>query len=435
MTTATRSDRREAAGADPQPVPAPAASLDEEERRRSLRRMKAVATGLLVFAAVVFVVARRFDHAAAGYVEAFAEAAMVGALADWFAVTALFKHPLGLPIPHTAIIPERKDDIGRGLGTFVQGNFLSGPVIAEKIRGVGVAVKVGEYLADPVNARKLGANAGDAVQAAVDVLRDDDIAPVVEQMVTDRVAAVPAAPLAARVLEAAMVDGHHQLAIDSLLKGVEGYLDRNGPSLRERLDQESPWWVPETIDDRIFDKLTGAAQRFIAEVGGDPDHQVRRHFDERARELVERLRSSPEMEARGEELKAQLLAHPALGTWTATLWHDLKAALVTASADPDSELRARLEAGIVRLGETLQRDPDLQAKVDGWVERTATYLLDQYRDDVADLISGTVERWDARDASRRIELQVGRDLQFIRINGTVVGGLVGLVIHALTHAI
>ena len=414
---------------------APAPSDDEDDRRRALNKMKLLATGLLGLAAVVFVVARQFDdNTVAGYVEAFAEAAMVGALADWFAVTALFKHPLGIPIPHTAIIPERKDDIGRGLGTFVQGNFLSGPVIADKIRSVGVGVKLGDYLADPVNAHKIAANAGDAVEAAVDVLKDDDIAPVIEQMVTERVAAVPAAPLAARVLEAAMTDGHHQLAIDSVLKGVDGYLDRNAAALRERLDTESPWWVPEAIDDRIFDKLTGAARRFVAEVGGDPDHQVRRHFDERAAELVERLRHSPEMEERGEDLKAQLLAHPALRAWTSTLWRDLKSALVTASQDPDSELRSRLEEGIIRLGETLRTDADLQAKVDGWVERTAIYLLDQYRDEVADLISGTVERWDSNDASRRIELQVGRDLQFIRINGTVVGGLVGLVIHALTHA-
>jgi uncharacterized membrane-anchored protein YjiN (DUF445 family) len=396
--------------------------------------MKLLATGLLVLAAVVFVVARQFDTTVAGYVEAFAEAAMVGALADWFAVTALFRHPLGIPIPHTAIIPERKDDIGRGLGTFVQGNFLSGPVIAEKIRSVGVAARLGEYLADPANARKIGHNAGDAVQAAVDVLRDEDVAPVIEQMVTDRVAAVPAAPLAARMLEAAMVDGHHQLAIDSLLAGVLGYLDRNEASLRDRLDQESPWWVPEAIDDRVFVKLTTAVRRFVEEVGGEPDHQVRRHFDERALDLVERLRESPELEARGEELKAQLLAHPSVRAWTSTLWQDLKAALVESAADPDSELRARLEDGVVRLGETLQTDPELQAKVDAWVERTVLYLLEQYRDEVADLISGTVERWDANDASRRIELQVGRDLQFIRINGTVVGGLVGVVIHALTTA-
>jgi uncharacterized membrane-anchored protein YjiN (DUF445 family) len=381
------------------------------------------------------VIARRWpDNTVAGYVEAFAEAAMVGALADWFAVTALFRHPLGLPIPHTAIIPERKDEIGRGLGTFVQGNFLSGPVIAEKIRSVGVSARVGAYLADPANAHKLGENAGDAVRAAMEVLRDEDVAPVVERMVTDRVAEVPAAPVASRVLEAAVADGHHHAVIEGLLGATATFLDRNIDTIRARVERESPWWVPESVDDRIVNKLTTSGRRFLEEVAADPDHPVRHQIDERISELVVELRTSPELAARGEEIKAQLLAHPALRSWTSTLWGDLKGTLLTASADPDSELRSRLEEGIVRLGRTLQDDPELQAKFDGWVERTVLYVLDQYRDEVADLISGTVARWDAEDASRRIELQVGRDLQFIRINGTVVGGLVGVVIHAFTTA-
>jgi uncharacterized membrane-anchored protein YjiN (DUF445 family) len=383
-------------------------------------------------AGVVFVVARQFDNALAGYVEAFAEAAMVGALADWFAVTALFRHPLGIPIPHTAIIPERKDDIGKGLGTFVQGNFLSGPVIAEKIRSVGVAGRIGEYLADPANARKLGENAGDAVKAAVEVLRDEDVAPVVEQMVTARVADIPASALASKVLEAAIEDGHHQVVIESLLAATTKFLVRNTGTIRARVEKESPWWVPEAIDDRVVARLTGSGKKFLEEVAADPDHDVRRQIDERVRELVVKLRTSPEMEARGEEIKAQLLAHPALRAWTSTLWQDLRETLIEASADPDSELRAKLEAGIMRLGQSLETDPELRAKLDAWVERTVLYVLDQYRDEVADLISGTVARWDADDASRRIELQVGRDLQFIRINGTVVGGLVGVIIHALT---
>ncbi len=411
----------------------PAVGADDAERGRALGRMKLLATGLLGLAAVVFVVARQFpDNTVAGYVEAFAEAAMVGALADWFAVTALFRHPLGIPIPHTAIIPERKDDIGKGLGTFVQGNFLSGPVIADKIRSVGVANRVGQYLADPDNAAKLAENAGDAVQAAVEVLRDEDVAPVVEKMVTDRVGDVPAAALASKVLEAAIADGHHQVVIESLLEATTGFLDRNTETIRARVNRESPWWVPETVDERIVSRLTGGGRRFLEEVAADPDHDVRRQIDERIRELVVELRTSPEMEARGEELKAQLLAHPALRAWTSTLWQDLRTTLVEASADPHSELRGTLTNGIVRLGESLGTDAELRAKVDGWVERTVGYLLHQYRGEVADLISGTVARWDADDASRRIELQVGRDLQFIRINGTVVGGLVGVVIHVFT---
>ncbi|MBA3281995.1 MAG: DUF445 domain-containing protein, partial [Acidimicrobiia bacterium] len=306
------------------PTAQPGSADDDAERRQALTRMKLLATGLLGVAGVVFVVARQFDNALAGYVEAFAEAAMVGALADWFAVTALFRHPLGIPIPHTAIIPERKDDIGKGLGTFVQGNFLSGPVIAEKIRSVGVAGRIGEYLADPANARKLGENAGDAVKAAVEVLRDEDVAPVVEQMVTARVADIPASALASKVLEAAIEDGHHQVVIESLLAATTKFLVRNTGTIRARVEKESPWWVPEAIDDRVVARLTGSGKRFLEEVAADPDHDVRRQIDERVRELVVKLRTSPEMEARGEEIKAQLLAHPALRAWTSTLWQDLR---------------------------------------------------------------------------------------------------------------
>ncbi len=409
------------------------AGADDTERLRALNRMKLLATGLLVLAAGVFVVARQFPHnTVAGYVAAFAEAAMVGALADWFAVTALFRHPLGLPIPHTAIIAERKDDIGRGLGTFVQGNFLSGEVIAERLRAVGVSDRVGQYLADRTNAEKLAENAGDAVQAAVEVLRDEDVAPVIEQMLTERMAEIPASVLVSKVLEAAIADGHHQVVVESLLDATTTFLVRNTDTIRARVEKESPWWVPDAIDDRIVARLTNGGRAFLEEVATDPDHGVRRQIDERVRALAVKLRTSPEMEARGEELKSQLLAHPALRAWTATLWTDLKTTLVVASADPDSELRAQLTDGIVRLGESLATDAELRAKIDAWVERTVLYLLDQYRNEVADLIASTVARWDADDASRRIELQVGRDLQFIRINGTVVGGLVGLVIHTLT---
>ncbi|MGI8754580.1 MAG: DUF445 domain-containing protein [Acidimicrobiales bacterium] len=412
---------------------APDPTFDDDARRRGLNQMKVLATGLLVLAAVLFGVARQFDSTAAGYVQAFAEAAMVGALADWFAVTALFKHPLGLPIPHTAIIAERKDEIGKGLGSFVQGNFLSGPVIAEKIRSVGVADRVATFLADRNNAHRLGANAGDALRAAVEVLRDEDVAPVVEQMVTQRVADLPVAALASKVLEAAIADGHHHLLVDSLLGATSAFLERNTDTIRARVERESPWWVPGAIDQRVVNRLTGGGQRFLAEVAADPDHDVRHQIDARLAELVVDLRTSPQMEARGEELKAQLLAHPALRSWTSTLWQDLRATLVAAAGDSESELRLALEDGIVGVGERLAHDAELRAKLDDGVERTVLYVLDQYRDEVADLITGTVARWDAADASRRIELQIGRDLQFIRINGTVVGGLVGLVIHAATQ--
>jgi uncharacterized membrane-anchored protein YjiN (DUF445 family) len=193
--------------------------------------------------------------------------------------------------------------------------------------------------------------------------------------------------------------------------------------------------VPDAVDDRVFAKLYDGITRFLDDVATDPQHEVRAHIDQRVRDLVDELRDSPEMAARGEELKEQLLHHPALREWSASLWTDVKVGVVEGAADPDSQLRHRLEAGIVRFGETLRDDPELRAKIDRWAERTVLYLLDQYRDEVADLISGTVARWDADDASRRIELQVGRDLQFIRINGTVVGALAGLGIHFLGGAL
>ena len=304
--------------------------------------MKAFATGLLLAMTVLFLITRAIEdgHSGISYVRAFAEAGMVGALADWFAVTALFKHPLGLPIPHTAIIPNRKDDIGRGLGTFVQGNFLSGPVLGERLASIGVADKVGQWLADRHNAEQLAANAGDVVEAVTEVLSDEDVASAVQDMVDARLRAIPAAPLASRVLDAAVENGQHRVMLDSLLKGTSRAVEQNRDLLRIQLGKESPWWVPDAVDDRVFDKLYASLNNFLGEVAADPDHAVRRQMDERIRLLVDELRDSPEMAARGEELKAQLLDNPAVRQWSGRLWGELKTSLVGAAADPESELRA-----------------------------------------------------------------------------------------------
>jgi uncharacterized membrane-anchored protein YjiN (DUF445 family) len=396
--------------------------------------MKRLATGLLLAMTVVFVVARLFEDEAAwiGYVRATAEAGMVGALADWFAVTALFRHPLGLPIPHTAIIPHRKDEIGRGLAAFVQGNFLSADVIAEKVRAAGVAQQVGDWLAEPTNAAKLGENAGDVVRAGSEFLRDDEIQEAVESYVWSRVRAVPAAPTAGRLLDVALDGGHHQTLLDTLLAAAEQIMERNRLVLRAKLTSQSPWWVPESIDDRVFAKLYSGVQSLLREVADDKRHPLRADLDARLRALSHDLRHSPAMAVRADELREELIAHPAAWEWSSTLWAELKASLIDAAGDPTSELRQRLESGIVRLGRTMQDDPTLAAKVDGWVERGAVYLVDHYREEIAQLISGTIERWDADDTSRRIEEQVGRDLQFIRINGTVVGAMAGLGIHIVS---
>ena len=421
-----------------EPVLAAAGSLSvlagsEAERIESLRRMKRVATGLLILVTIIFAIARANEdgHGWVGYIRAFAEAAMVGALADWFAVTALFRHPLGLPIPHTAIIPHRKDQIGRSLGEFVQGEFLTREVLTERLAGLGVARRLGGWLAEPDNAHLAGDGVSDALRGTLEVLDDQDVQGAIEQLVERRVRATTVAPLIGKAVDLTVEGGHHQRLLDATLTAVGNFLHDNRSAMRDKLARDSPWWVPEPIDDRIFTKIFTGVQSFIAEIVVNPTHEVRGALDSRIVDFAERLKHDPELLAKGEELKDEVLNHPDVRAWMQSLWGEVKGSLIAASSDPTSELRGRIDHGLAQLGNRLTTDAELQAKVDGWVERAVAHLADHYRTEVADLIASTVERWDAQATSRKLELQVGRDLQFIRINGTLVGGLAGLVIHTL----
>jgi uncharacterized membrane-anchored protein YjiN (DUF445 family) len=250
-----------------------------------------------------------------------------------------------------------------------------------------------------------------------------------------RIRQVPAAPIAGRGLELMTADGRHHELVTTSARGIVRFIEENRVELRGRFGRESPWWVPEPIDDRIFEKLFQGLRGFLVEVADDPDHLVRDHLDRRIARLVDDLCHDPEYRARGEALKEELLAHPALGAWTATLWRDLKAGLLSQTADPGSELRRRVAGALDGLAVTLAEDPELQAKVDAWVESAVRWIVESYRGEVSELIAATVARWDPTEASSRVELAVGRDLQFIRINGTIVGGLAGLVIHAVGNLI
>lgn len=410
---------------------------DEAERRRALRQMKARATGLLVLAAAVFVAARvAFDgYGWAGYVEAAAEGAMVGGLADWFAVTALFRHPLGIPIPHTALIPTRKDQLGRAIGGFVEENFLTGGVVLEKLHSVGVARRAAEWVSVEENAVTVSRHASAAIAGAAGVLRDEAVQGALEQSVTGWVRKIPLAPLAGRTLAIVTAEGRHEELVDAAVEGGVRFLDEHREALRSRFGNESPWWVPESIDDRIFAKLFDGLRGFLNEVGATPHHEFRVYLEERVTLLAERLQSDPALIARGEEIKEHLLDHPAVRAWTASLWSDMKGLLQRQAKDPSSQLRRRIATEVAALGERVAADPELQAKVDVWVESAVMYLLEEHRHQAGDLIASTVERWDPEDASRRVELSVGRDLQFIRINGTVVGGLAGVAIYAFGQLI
>ena len=409
--------------------------VPDRQRLRALRRMKATAGGLLVAAAVVYVLCRALTDGSGGwgYLQAAAEASMVGGLADWFAVTALFRHPLGIPIPHTAIIPRKKDQIGDSLAGFVSTYFLTEEIVRERVAAARVAQRIGQWLADPDHAREVAAELSSAVGGMADVLREDELRNAVATFADKRLRELDAAPLLARLLDAVCDAGQHQAVLTYTLRGTMRFLDENRTIFRQRLADESPEWVPEWVDDRVFAKGFSAVQSFLADVSLQDDHELRRTFDAKLRDLAHRLRTDPEQAAKVEQAKLQLLDHPAMREWLTTLWEKGKALIVDGVADPDSDLRRGIESVTVRAGEVLRDDPAVAAKVDEALQRMTGHVVTHYADDLAAVISTTVERWDTAETSRRLELQVGRDLQFIRINGTVVGALAGLAIYAITQ--
>jgi uncharacterized membrane-anchored protein YjiN (DUF445 family) len=421
----------------PAPRPTvPLASLDDPQRAGDLARMKRLATGLFLLAAAVFLACVLIGEEAGawvGYVRAAAEASMVGALADWFAVTALFRHPLGLPIPHTAIIPRKKDQIGAGLGTFVQENFLTRAVVEEKLTTIDVPGRLGGFLAAPGRAERLAGDASVALTALTELLRDEELEPAVAAIVDRKLRETPAAPVVARVLELVVEGDRHQEVLSAALRLLARFLEENRLVFRAQLGDASPSWVPDWVDDRVFDRVFAGLQGFLDEVGADPRHELRRSYDARLRVYVHALRTDPDTAGRIEELKRELLEHPAVRTWSGSLWTNAKTAVLTAAADPGSELRTRIAGVIGRLAQSLQDDPLLRELVQRHSHTVAGYLVERFSGDLADLVSSTVARWDTDETSRRIELQVGRDLQWIRVNGTVVGGLAGLLIYTVAQ--
>ncbi|MFW2381184.1 MAG: DUF445 domain-containing protein [Acidimicrobiales bacterium] len=404
----------------------------DEIRARRLRNMKRNASGLLVLSAAVFIATFVFSDGtgAWGYVRAGAEAAMVGGVADWFAVTALFRHPLGIPIPHTALIPRGKDSIGRGLGEFVQRNFMDPDALVARIREADPARRLGEWLAKPENAAMAARQASGVIAAVAEAVNEDEIQDNIREMAATRIEAIDAAPLVGSLLDKAIEGGQHEALVSAGLRGITKAIAENRAMLRTRIGEESPWWVPDQVDDVVFEKIYTSLVKFLGEIAANPDHEIRHLLNERTVSLVAQLKTSPEMKERGEQLKRQLIEHPDFKAWTDGLWNTVKDQLVAAAEQPESDLRKRLEKLALSTGERLRTDPELRHNVDLWIGNLGAHLAERSGPEVASLIATTVQRWDADETSRRLELQVGRDLQFIRINGTLVGGLVGLLIHA-----
>jgi uncharacterized membrane-anchored protein YjiN (DUF445 family) len=269
------------------------------------------------------------------------------------------------------------------------------------------------------------------VRGGLEVLDDEEIQSALEHIVRQRIETTEVSPLVGRVLEVTIEGGHHQRLLDATLVGVGRFLHDNRDPFRRRLYQESPWWVPEGVDNRVFEKIYDVVTRYLDDVRRTPDHEIRTSVDVRAADFAHRLREDPELRRKGEELKQELLGHPEVRRWIESLWTETKSSMLVAIDDEESELRKRIGASTLRFGERLATEPELQRKVDEWVAAALAHLVANYRTEVGNIIASTVSKWDAEATADKIELQVGRDLQFIRINGTVVGGLAGLLIHAI----
>jgi uncharacterized membrane-anchored protein YjiN (DUF445 family) len=408
---------------------------DDAEKARRLEAMKRKASLLLVACAAVLLVTLvlegRWPWLA--YVRATAEAAIVGGLADWFAVTALFRHPLGIPIPHTAIIPARRGRIGRSLGGFVEKNFLSREVIAQRVAKMRVAEKVARWLTHPENTRRIAGHVGTSLAAASHVLRDDDVMKLIERPIAEQVRAIKVAPLIGKMLAILTADRRHQELLDEALRLAARAADENEDVIRERVSEGTPWWVPQVVDEKIHKKIVEGIDRTIVEVANSPSHPLRARFDEAVEGFIVDLRSSPATIARAEAIKEELLAHPALREFAASLWAEAKTALASRAERGETDAPDAVQRGLQTLAQTVLDDAALLEKLDRRIVDGVVFAVDQYRHEVGQLIEDTVGRWDPDATSRKIELQIGRDLQFIRINGTVVGGLVGLLLYTLSR--
>ena len=403
--------------------------------------MKVVALGFLVGATVVFLVCTwAQSHGASGgsgawigYVRAAAEAGMVGALADWFAVTALFKHPLGIPIPHTAIIKRKKDQLGEGLGDFVRENFMSEAVVETKLRDAQVAGRLGKWLSEPVHAERVAAEASTVLRVVVEMLRDEDVQQVLDRMIVKRIAEPQWGPPIGRVLNSLLEEGRQEALIQLLADRAFQWSLNAGDTIERVIERDSPTWSPRWVDGLIGDRIHRELVDFTDKVRRNPDHELRRSATRFLFEFADDLQNDQATVDRAEKVKEQIMARDEVARAAETAWTAAKRILLESVDDPSSTLRSRIADSVVHIGESLRDDTELRDKVDNWIVRAAQHLGSQYGTEITAIITETIERWDADEASRRIELHVGRDLQFIRINGTVVGSLAGLTIYSVAQ--
>jgi uncharacterized membrane-anchored protein YjiN (DUF445 family) len=410
-------------------------STADQERLRGLRVMKSIALGALVLLAIVFLIAfalqERYPWLA--YVRAAAEGGMVGALADWFAVTALFRHPLGVPIPHTAIIPQRKDEIGRTLGEFVETNFLSAEVVRAKLGTTPIAARLGEWLRAPEHAERVASEGAAMAAGVLRALSDDDVQQLIADLAREHLIVPEWGPPLGGWLERLVQSGAHHAAVDLAADNVATWLAANRESFAGLVSSRLPGWVPSMVSGLIDEAAHHEAVKFVAAVRDNPEHPARRAIDGYLDRLAGNLQNDPATIGRFEDAKASVFDSPRVRELAAEAWNTAKNGLVRALDDPSSALRVRAVEALVQVGERFGSDETLRRRVDEWVTDAAVFLVDRYRHDIASVITDTVERWDPDETTQKIELMVGRDLQYIRLNGTIVGSLAGLAIFTVAH--
>ncbi len=416
--------------------------LGQAERERyiwrddELRKMRRIATALLAVMAVLFVVGihlERTVHHHWAFLVAFAEAGMVGGLADWFAVTALFRHPLGIPIPHTAIIPTNKERLGRTLASFLRSNFLRTGIVARKVRSMDVAGAMGRFLSQPTGGEgrmRMGASRlmGDIIAA----LDDERLGGIAKSAVRQQLEKLDVAPLLGQLLGAMIKERRHLPLMDGLIGWASKTLEANEHLIRQMVEERAGTVMRWTgLDDRLANAIVSGLEKMLSEMAADPDHPLRAKGEEGLEKLVRDLKSDKILRARVASWKAELLANPAMNSWIEELWDQGRKALLKAARNPDAALSGSFGDALTKLGATLQDDAGLKRQINRFARRAIVGTTENYGDNIVSLVSDTIGGWDASTITDRVENAVGSDLQFIRINGTLVGGLAGLIIHAV----
>lgn len=407
----------------------------EFDKALRLRRMKRIPLLLLLLMAILFAYTLHHPATWAAWLHAFSEAGMVGALADWFAVVALFRHPLGIPIPHTAIISNRKNDIGESMSRFVADHFLEPDVVRKKLQNTNLAIFVVTWLKSEKGRRSVEDLSAAILRWALGALHEERVRRFLSRLSSKQLANVNLAPLLGSTLDWLVRGQRHQQILTQVLRYTIVLVHDNRDAIRARVQQESPWWLPGFVDDRILKKMLERIEHQLFEMALDQEHPLRDQFNLWVKGLAHDLKHSPEHRRTGEEFKQQLLANDELQDYLYGLWLELARNIETDIDNPESAIRQNVGQWLAGVAEELDGDPDMQAWVNAWLADTITLVVARNSTQIASLISDTVKSWDGADMSRRVELAIGRDLQFIRINGTLVGGLVGLVIYAIKLAV